>query len=174
MERSRPLATEKETAIGHSRAAHSKLLAPLREQLAVFARDAFRRDLRLAVTPALVAAAVRAIVRVPHGHRARIKTHNEFLGDSGFTAILRIHRLMERRKLLHRNSVEAQPSSGRCDSAREGSKELMLPAQVLLLFMPVADAERDVLRGDASERAIAQEAAGDELLLVGRQGVMVD
>src|SRR5436190_16626565 len=135
--------------------------------------EALRADLRFAVIPALVGAGERAVVRVPHGDRAGVELGDQLRRDRVLGAVALIHRVVQPVELTHRNRVETDPGAGGRDGRREGRQELVLPGEILALLLTVADAEACVAVRGLPERAVPEDAAVDELLLVARERVLL-
>src|SRR5437763_9727787 len=81
---------------------------------------------------------------------------------------------MDPAELLHRNCVEAEAGTRGSNRMRERPEHLMLPSEVLLLRGAVPHAVRDAVSRDASQRAVAEHPAENDLLLVFRDRILLD
>src|SRR5712692_704206 len=174
MEQARTLAAIEQAAFGHRRATQAQLLAAVREKLSIDATEALGADLSRSMAPPLVGAGERPIVRIPHGDSPRVEPAGQFLTDGALPPISSVHGVVEPRELVHRNRVETEAISHRGNRPREGGEHLMLPAEVLPLSRTVPDAKCDVVLGDPAQGTVSEDAAEDELLLIGGHRVALD
>src|SRR6266545_1085692 len=117
------------------------------------------------MTPALVVPGERTVVAVPGGNSALVQLSDQFVAYRS-AAGLGVDRFVDRGQLLHRNRVEADPVAGRPDLVGEWREHLVLPLAVLALLLSVADPERGIVIRGEPERAVAKDAAEDQLHLV--------
>src|SRR5260370_22578075 len=127
----------------------------------------------LALAPAGVGARERAVVAIPYRERPGIQTIEDPLRGPTLPALCVVvsAELGERR---HRHGIEAPAVAGPPDSAGERREHLVLPAEVVLLRVAVADPEVCGVGTDPAHRAVTEAAAEDDLPLVVGQLVILD
>src|SRR5260370_55313 len=127
----------------------------------------------LAVAAAGVGPRDRAVVAIPYRERPGIQTIEDPLRGPTLPALCVVvsAELGERR---HRHGIEAPAVAGPPDSAGERREHLVLPAEVVLLRVAVADPEVCGVGTDPAHRAVTEAAAEDDLPLVVGQLVILD
>src|SRR5215210_5780166 len=166
------LAAEQQVVPAQRRAAHAELLTADRHPLAVLLAQPGDADRRLAVTPALVAPTEGAVVAVPRSERPLVELI-EHLGADGLATVDGVDHVAQGRKLPHRDGVEPDPVAGAPDGVGERREHGPLPLAVLALALAVADAEMDVVPRGVAQRAVAEQAAHDQLELVVAERVLL-
>src|SRR6266566_2189127 len=170
----RAFPAEEQPASCHRRPSHPELFASSGKQLAVGNAETLGADLRLSVAPKIKAAREGPIIRVPDGYRRRVETADESFADGALATVSAVNVVMKRAELEHRNRVEPNACAGRADRVRERGKHLMLPFEITALSLSVANAERDVVLRDPSQRTVTEHTAEQQLFLIGVQGVVLD